>query len=64
LLYDQGWTYQEIADALLLSEGAIKQHLQDYQSSNKLKPENGGSVSIHLVVQALGFGKGNARLSG
>ena len=45
LLYDQGWTYQEIAEALLLSDEAIKQHIQDYQSTQKLKPENGGSVS-------------------
>lgn len=45
LLYDKGWTHQEIADALLLSEGAIKQHIQEYQATQKLKPENGGSTT-------------------
>ena len=45
LLYDEGWTYLEIAEALLLSEGAIKQHVQEYFATQKLKPENGGSMS-------------------
>jgi transposase len=45
LLRDEGWNYGEIAKALLLSEGAIKQHVQDYLLSHKLKPENGGSCS-------------------
>jgi transposase len=43
LLFDKGWTYQEIADVLLLSDEAISQHIQEYQASHKLKPENGGS---------------------
>jgi transposase len=45
LLYDKGWTYQEIANVLLLSDEAVRQHIQDYQITQKLKPENGGSVS-------------------
>jgi len=45
LLYDKGWSYQEIAEALLLSDEAIRQHVQDYQASQKLEPENGGSIS-------------------
>ena len=44
LLYDKGWTVEEIAEALLLSEDAIRDHIDDYKSSKKLKPENGGSV--------------------
>jgi transposase len=43
LLSDKGWSYQEIAEALLLSEGAVKQHIEEYLESQKLKPENGGS---------------------
>ncbi len=43
LLFDKGWTYEQIADALLLSEGAIKNHISEYQSENKLVPEGGGS---------------------
>ena len=43
LLYDKGWTLMQIAEALLLSDDAIRKHIQDYKSSRKLKPENGGS---------------------
>lgn len=51
LLYDKGWTCQEIADALLLSDEAVRQHIQDYQATRKLKPENGGSASKLSVQQ-------------
>ena len=44
LLFDKGWNHQEIAEVLLLSDEAVKQHILDYQASRKLKPENGGSV--------------------
>ena len=43
LLYDKGWNYQQIADALLLSDEVVKIHINDYRTSQKLKPENGGS---------------------
>ena len=43
LLYDKGWTFLEIADALLLSEEAVRHHFNEYKSSKKLKPESGGS---------------------
>ena len=52
LLADIGWSYRQIADALLLSDEAVKQHIQDYQASRKIKPENGGSLS-KLNVQRL-----------
>jgi transposase len=45
LLRDKGWSYQQIANALLVSEDGIRNHIQDYQSARKLKPENGGSKS-------------------
>jgi transposase len=44
LLFDKGWTYEEIAEALLLSDGAIKNHIREYQIENKLVPEGGGST--------------------
>ena len=44
LLADKGWTFQQIAEVLLLSDETISQHLQDYLASQKLKPENGGSA--------------------
>lgn len=40
-----GWSPSEIADALLIHETTVRQHLKDYQDSKKLKPENGGSTS-------------------
>jgi transposase len=43
LLYDKGWAFLEIADALLLSEEAVRHHFSEYKSSKKLKPESGGS---------------------
>lgn len=44
LLYDKGWSISAIAEALLLSEDAIRDHISQYKESKKLKPENGGSV--------------------
>jgi transposase len=43
LLYDKGWTPQEIAEALLISDQAVREHVEDYKISKKLKPSNGGS---------------------
>ena len=45
LLADEGWTFQQIAKVLLLSDEAISQQVQDYLVSQKLKPANGGSIS-------------------
>jgi len=44
LLYDKGWTLMQIAEALLLSDDAIRQHISEYKASRKLRPDNGGSV--------------------
>jgi transposase len=43
LLRDEGWTLDDIAEALFISHEGARQHLLDYASSGKLKPENGGS---------------------
>ena len=43
LLRDKGWSWEQIADALLLSEETIRNHVKEYQASQKLKPEGGGS---------------------
>jgi len=43
LLYDKGWTLMQTAEALLLSDDAIRKHIKEYKASRKLKPENGGS---------------------
>ena len=43
LLYDKDWSPQEISETLLISDQAVRNHIEDYKTSNKLKPENGGS---------------------
>jgi len=44
LLYDKGWSIPAIAEALLFSDDAIRNHISEYRESKKLKPENGGST--------------------
>lgn len=44
LLSDKGWSIAAIAEALLLSEDAIREHIAEYKEAKKLKPENGGST--------------------
>lgn len=45
LLYDEGWTLMQIANALLITDEAVRRHIKDYKDLKKLKPENGGSIS-------------------
>jgi transposase len=44
LLFDKKWSIASIAEVLLLSEDAIREHISEYRESKKLKPESGGSV--------------------
>ncbi len=44
LLYDKGWSYEAIAEALLLSSAGIKNHISEYESIKKLNPDGGGST--------------------
>lgn len=44
LLYDKGWPVSAIAEALLLSEDSIRDHISEYKEFKKLKPESGGSA--------------------
>ena len=43
LLDDKGWSPQQIAEALLITPQAVRNHLRDYETDRKLKPTNGGS---------------------
>jgi transposase len=43
LLYDEGWSPQQIAKVLLISDQAVRNHVDDYKTSNKLEPTSGGS---------------------
>ncbi len=44
LLYDDGWSPKDIAKVLLISDEAVRNHIDEYQASKKLKPESGGSA--------------------
>ena len=43
LLHDKGWSPQQIAEALLISDQAVRNHLSEYEATHKLKPASGGS---------------------
>jgi transposase len=45
LLSDKGWTFRQIAEALLLDEETISKHVTEYIESHKLKIQTGGSAS-------------------
>ena len=45
LLNDRGWTYKQIAQALLIHETTVWGYLCDYLREEKLKPSGGGSKS-------------------
>jgi transposase len=43
LLHDSGWSPQKIAEALLISDEAVRGHIEEFKTIRKLRPENGGS---------------------
>jgi len=45
LLYDQGYSYEKIAEILLLSHEGVRKHVRDYWDFRKLETNNGGRVS-------------------
>ena len=45
LLKNEGWKNKAIAQALRIHEETVRQHITDWTSDEKLKPENGGSYS-------------------
>lgn len=43
LLHCEGWTQKQISQALRIRAETVHDHLEDYQRTKKLSPENGGS---------------------
>jgi transposase len=43
LLHDKGWSPRQIAEALLISDEAVRNHIEEYKISKKLRTESGGS---------------------
>lgn len=52
LLYDGGWSPQQIAEALLISDQAVRDHIEDYKTSKKLMPKSGGSEEKFSKTQS------------
>ena len=53
LAYDDGYSYSEIANILLLDDETIRRHIDEFFKQNKLAPENGGSESHMTKRQSL-----------
>lgn len=52
LLHDKGWSLRQIAEALLISDEAVRNHIQDYDAAKKLRPESGGSQGKLSNIQS------------
>lgn len=52
LLHDKGWSLRQIAEALLISDEAVRKHIQDYDISKKLRSESGGSQEKLSMIQS------------
>lgn len=51
LLADKGWTYRQIAEALLIDEQTIGRHVDEYVEDQKLALSSGGSMGKLSWVQ-------------
>ena len=52
LLRSEGWTFEQIAQALRIHHETVRTHVDDYEKEAKLKPQNGGSKSLLNDEQA------------
>jgi transposase len=52
LLANDGWTYVQISEVLLIDEQTVSRHVCDYKVKKKLKNESGGSQSQLNETQA------------
>ena len=53
LLASEGWSTAMISQSLRIHETTVFRHLKDYEYSEKLKPENGGSLGYLSVAQTM-----------
>jgi transposase len=51
LLNSEGWSGEEIAQALRIHQETVCDHLKDYRTQEKLRPANGGSQSFLTLAQ-------------
>lgn len=52
LLSDKGWTYRQIAEALLIDEQTIARHVDEYREDQKLTLSSGGTTGKLSWVQS------------
>ncbi len=52
LLFAEGWTGEEIAQALRIHPETVYEHVKDYRTQDKLAPTNGGSYSALIQIQS------------
>jgi len=52
LLHDKGWSPRQIAEALFITDEAVRNHIEDYQTSKKLRNNSGGSQEKLSAKQA------------
>lgn len=52
LMSDIGWTFKDIAEALLLDQETISRHVKEYKDQQKLSISTGGSESKLSSEQA------------
>ena len=57
LLSNKGWSYRQIAEALLLDEETVSRHVSEYREENKLELESGGSASKLNSLQTSALNK-------
>ena len=53
LMSDTGWTFKDIAEALLLDQETISRHVKEYREQQKLTINTGGSESKLSSDQAM-----------
>jgi DNA-binding NarL/FixJ family response regulator len=49
LLYDKGWSYRQIAEALFLDEETVSKHVEEYKTKGKLKNADCGGAESKLT---------------
>src|SRR5262245_54883674 len=53
LLYDDGWTPPKIAQALLIEESTVRNHIKTYQKEERLTPNYKGSQPILTTEESM-----------
>ena len=61
LMSDSGWTFKDIAKALLLDQETISRHVKEYIEEQKLSIKTGGSESKCKHSKSVGNGRNSVQ---